>query len=183
MAIRALAEKYGLDLAALARELIMDWDELRTIAAEPLATIGAHTMTHPALARLPPQAAFREMVESADRIAAEIGTRPTTIAFPYGYPTAATEREAQLAEQAGFAASFTTRPGYVPVAGSAAGAPARLAQRPLSGRQNLRGAAQPGLLAAQKQNPRASLRRCPVGLLHPVDEAPRRGSPRRARRP
>ena len=122
-AIRALAAGYGLDLAALAAELIMDWDEVREIAADPLCTIGAHTMTHPALARLPPQAAFREMAESADRIEAEIGTRPATIAFPYGYPAAASAREAGLAEQAGFAASFTTQPGTVPRTGSRQGLP------------------------------------------------------------
>ena len=122
-AIRALAEKYGLDLAALARELVMDWDEIRTIAADPLCTIGAHTMTHPALARLPQNEAFREMQESAERIASEIGKRPTTIAFPYGYAAAAGAREASLAEQAGFSASFTTRPGYVRRDGSPHGLP------------------------------------------------------------
>lgn len=116
--IRALAAKYGLDLAALAGELVMDWKAVRTIAADPLCTIGAHTMTHPALARLPAQAAFREMAESAERIEAEIGVRPETIAFPYGYAAAAAAREAELAGQAGFAASFTTRPGTVPASGS-----------------------------------------------------------------
>jgi peptidoglycan/xylan/chitin deacetylase (PgdA/CDA1 family) len=112
-----------LDLAALAEELVMDWDEIRTIAADPLASIGAHTMTHPALARLPPQAAFREMRDSADRIEAETGRRPTSIAFPYGYKAAAGSREAGLAGQAGFAASFTTRPGYISSGGSRHGLP------------------------------------------------------------
>jgi peptidoglycan/xylan/chitin deacetylase (PgdA/CDA1 family) len=121
--IRRLAEKYRLDLAALAAELVMDWDEVRAIAADPLCTIGAHTMTHPALGRLPADGAFREMQESADRIAAEIGMRPATIAFPYGHAAAATAREADLARQAGFAASFTTRPGTVPVHGSRHGLP------------------------------------------------------------
>ena len=122
-AIRALAEAYGLNLAALAAELVMDWDEIRTIAAEPLCTLGAHTMTHPALARLAPEAALREMRDSAERIAAETGMRPTSLAFPYGYPAAAGEREAQLAAEAGFAASFTTAPGYVPADGSRQGLP------------------------------------------------------------
>ncbi len=122
-AIRGLAAKYGLDLAALARDLVMDWDEVRAIAADPLCTIGAHTMTHPALARLPEQAALREMQDSADRIEAEIGARPETIAFPYGYPAAASPREAELAGQAGFAASFTTRPGTVPASGPRQGLP------------------------------------------------------------
>ena len=122
-AIRALAAKYGLDLSALARELVMDWDEVRAIAAEPLCSIGAHTMTHAALARVSPQDALREMADSADRIEAEIGSRPSTIAFPYGYPAAASSREADLAEQAGFSGSFTTQPGYVPRSGSRHGLP------------------------------------------------------------
>ena len=121
--VRALAERYGLDLAAFAREQIMTWEEIRAIAADPLCTIGAHTMTHPALARLSQQDAFREMQASADRIASELGSRPTSIAFPYGYAAAAGPREFSLAEQAGFAASFTTRPGYVPSAGSRQGLP------------------------------------------------------------
>ncbi|MGH6926427.1 MAG: polysaccharide deacetylase family protein [Propylenella sp.] len=122
-AIRALAEKYGLDLAALAAELVMDWDEVRRIAAEPLCTIGAHTMTHPALARLPREVAFREMRDSADRIEREIGKRPRTLAFPYGYRAAAGEREAELAGEAELSASFTTRPGYVPASGARHGLP------------------------------------------------------------
>jgi len=121
VAIRELCAAHGLDLAALARELVMDWDEVREIAADPLASIGAHTLTHPALARLAPNAAFHEMSASADRIEAEIGMRPTSIAFPYGYRAAAGPREAGLAEQAGFAASVTTRPGYVAANGNRQG--------------------------------------------------------------
>lgn len=117
VAIRALAGKYGLDLAALARELVMDWDEVRAIAADPLCTIGAHTMTHPALARLPADLVGREMRDSADRIEAETGRRPQAIAFPYGSLAAAGPREEALAQEAGFVVSVTTRPGYVPAAG------------------------------------------------------------------
>ena len=123
VAIRELCAAHGLDLAALARELVMDWDEVREIAADPLASIGAHTLTHPALARLAPNAAFHEMSASADRIEAEIGRRPISIAFPYGYRAAAGPREAGLAEQAGFAASVTTRPGYIAANGNRQGLP------------------------------------------------------------
>ncbi len=123
VAIRELCALHGLDLAALARELVMAWDEVREIAADPLASIGAHTLTHPALARLSPSAAFHEMSASADRIESEIGRRPTSIAFPYGHRAAAGAREAGLAEQAGFAASVTTRPGYVSANGSRHGLP------------------------------------------------------------
>lgn len=121
--IRALAETYGLDLAALARELVMDWDEVRAIAADPLCTIGAHTLTHAALARLPAEQALAEMRGSADRIEAEIGKRPPALAFPYGYRSAAGPREAELAEQAGFAASLTTYAGYMKASGERHGLP------------------------------------------------------------
>jgi peptidoglycan/xylan/chitin deacetylase (PgdA/CDA1 family) len=80
-------------------------------------------MTHAALARLPAEAAFGEMRDSADRIEREIGNRPTSIAFPYGYPAAATAREAELAGKAGFASSFTTQPGYIRAGGPRQGLP------------------------------------------------------------
>ena len=67
--------------------------------------------------------AFAEMAGSADRLEAELGRRPQTIAFPYGYAAAAGAREALLAEQAGIAASFTTRPGYLRRDGSRQGLP------------------------------------------------------------
>ncbi|HEX2256296.1 MAG TPA: polysaccharide deacetylase family protein [Afifellaceae bacterium] len=122
-AIRLLAERHGLDLAGLADRLVMAWDELRAIAAEPLCTIGAHTMTHPALARLPAERAIAEMRASADRIEAELGRRPWAVAFPYGTALAAGPREARLAAEAGFAASFTTRPGYVAAGAGTQGLP------------------------------------------------------------
>jgi peptidoglycan/xylan/chitin deacetylase (PgdA/CDA1 family) len=67
--------------------------------------------------------AFREIYASVDRIAAEIGSRPTSIAFPYGYPSAAAAREAELARRAGLAASFTTQPGFVTFGGPRHGLP------------------------------------------------------------
>ncbi len=121
--IRALSQKHGLDLAALAQDMVMDWDETASIADDPLCSIGAHTMTHPALARLAPEIAFQEISESVETIAAKLGKRPTSLAFPYGYRTAAGPREAQLAEEAGLRTSFTTQPGYVPAKGSRHGLP------------------------------------------------------------
>lgn len=123
IAIRALAQRHGLDLAKLARDLTMDWDEVRKIAADPLCTIGAHTMTHAALGRLPAEIALREIVGSMDAIEEKIGKRPTSLAFPYGYRAAAGPREAELAGRAGLAASFTTQPGYVRQRGSRHGLP------------------------------------------------------------
>jgi len=48
--------------------MIMSWDELRVMAADPLVHIGAHTKDHFAVAKLPETDALEQMVGSADRI-------------------------------------------------------------------------------------------------------------------
>jgi hypothetical protein len=50
--IRAFCTQHGVDLDRLCRESAMTWDELRTLAADPLCTIGAHTAGSEC--RLPP---------------------------------------------------------------------------------------------------------------------------------
>jgi peptidoglycan/xylan/chitin deacetylase (PgdA/CDA1 family) len=59
--IRPLAQQYGYDLRAQCRELIMDWTTIRTFADEPLCTLGAHTVHHYELAKLPAVEARNEM--------------------------------------------------------------------------------------------------------------------------
>src|SRR5581483_2713543 len=44
--VRALAERYDVDMGADCRRLIMGWDEIRQLAEDPLVTIGAHTKSH-----------------------------------------------------------------------------------------------------------------------------------------
>lgn len=112
-AVRALAEAHGIDLDAQCRDLIMDWDELRTMAADPLVTIGAHTEDHYAVAKLTEHEAMSQMVGSADRIERELGVRPVHFAYPYGDPGSAGSRDFALAEKAGFKTAVTTRKGML----------------------------------------------------------------------
>ena len=109
--IRDIAGQYGFDLKRHCRELIMDWTELRHFAADPLCTIGAHTVNHYALAKLPPLQAAREMTQSADIIEAQFGTRPQHFSYPLGGPLSCGPREYELAREAGFSTAVTTRPG------------------------------------------------------------------------
>ena len=111
--VRALADRYGVDLDAQCREQVMTWNEIRTMAADPLVTIGAHTKNHYAIAKLPEATAMEEMVGSADRIEQELGTRPAHFAFPYGDPGSAGPRDFGLARDAGFATAVTTRKGML----------------------------------------------------------------------
>lgn len=92
---------------------LMNWDEIRQIAGNPLVTIGAHTVHHYNLKRLSKESAIREMYRSRSMIEAEIGMAPQHFAYPYGHPAAAGHREADLAREAGYLSAVTTRHGVL----------------------------------------------------------------------
>ncbi len=101
------------DSHALVDRMCLDWDELRALASHPLATIGAHTLTHPRLARLPEDAAVLEMAGSRERLEQELGRPCRHFAFPYGDARSAGPREFALAEKLDFVTAVTTRPGMI----------------------------------------------------------------------
>ena len=109
--LQSFSASYGYDLEAQCRALIMDWSELRAFADDPLCTIGAHTVHHYELAKLPPEQANNEMAQSADILFAQFGKRPTHLSYPLGGPLSAGPREFELARDLGFATGVTTRPG------------------------------------------------------------------------
>jgi len=109
-AMADLARRSNIDTDAACASACMTWRELARLAADPLVTIGAHTMTHPKLRTLDADAARYEISASADRIAGELGVRPDHFAFPYGDASAAGEREFGLAAELGFKTALTTRP-------------------------------------------------------------------------
>jgi len=111
--IRQFCSRHGVDLEAQCRSEAMTWDDVRQIAADPLCTIGAHTINHFALARLSAEEALSEADLSRLRIADELGRTPDVFAYPYGDPTSAGPRDFELIREAGFAAAVTTRKGLV----------------------------------------------------------------------
>ncbi len=111
--IRDLAGAAGVDYAGYRQDQLMNWDEIRTIAAHPLCTIGAHTVHHYNLKRLPVDKALKEMSDSALVLELELGETPRHLAYPYGYQAAVGEREAEIAKAAGFVSGLTTRHGMI----------------------------------------------------------------------
>lgn len=109
--IRTLARDYGLDLDAHCRALIMDWQQLKTFAADSLCTIGAHTVHHYELAKLPTDQARDEIIQSIDILTAQFGMRPEHLSYPVGGPLSAGPREFALARDIGLKSAVTTRPG------------------------------------------------------------------------
>lgn len=113
--LRALARSSGVDPDAPRRKTLMDWDEIRAVAAHPLVTIGAHTVHHYNLMRLGEDIARHEMTEAMRILESEIGQRPRHMAYPYGYAGAVGAREVALAGEAGYASAVTTRHGVLRV--------------------------------------------------------------------
>jgi peptidoglycan/xylan/chitin deacetylase (PgdA/CDA1 family) len=109
----ALAAEAGVDSRALTVDACLDWAGVATLAGHELATIGAHSVTHPRLAKLDEAEARREMAESRERISRETGAAVSHFCYPVGDPTSAGAREFTLAAELGFASAVTTRPGMI----------------------------------------------------------------------
>lgn len=112
-AIDDLAARYSVDIAALCAQLCMDWSDIAKLAADPLCTIGAHTINHQMLRKAPENVARSEMAMSASVIETALGTRPAHLSYPVGDSTSAGPREFALATSLGFKTAVTTRPGIL----------------------------------------------------------------------
>jgi len=111
--VRSLCETYGIDRRAHSDASLLDWDELRALADDPLATIGAHTINHFMLRRLERDRAAEEMTRSRDLLGERLGKRPSHFAYPYGFPEAVGQREVDIARELGFETGVTTRHGLL----------------------------------------------------------------------
>jgi peptidoglycan/xylan/chitin deacetylase (PgdA/CDA1 family) len=112
-AMSTLCARYGIDDAAIARELCLSWDELKPFADDRLVTIGAHTISHCNLAIQTEAQARHEMAESRARIETALQRPVVHLAYPYGDRSAAGPREFAMATSAGFKTAVTTRPGMI----------------------------------------------------------------------
>lgn len=109
--VDVLADRHGVDFAALARAHMLDWDGVRALSASPFVEIGAHTISHPSLARLDDAAVHAEMAGSRDRLALETGRQVRHFAYPYGTGDTVGARELRLAAELGFGSAVSTNPG------------------------------------------------------------------------
>lgn len=112
-AISDLGRQAGIDPAGLVERECLPTETLRSLAGAPGVTIGAHTLSHPMLAKHPEEIARREIVESKAWLEEALGTPVRHFAYPVGDPTSAGPREFALAKEAGFVSAVTTRPGHL----------------------------------------------------------------------
>lgn len=111
--IEQLCAGQGIDRLARLDQLCMTWPELQVMAREPLCTIGAHTMTHPMLAKHPEHVARAEIFDSKRRLEAEFNREIRHLSYPVGDAASAGVREFSIARAAGFETAVTTRPGVL----------------------------------------------------------------------
>lgn len=110
--LRDMAQASGVDVNA-SRRTLMNWDDIRDIAAHPLVTIGAHTIHHSNLKRLSETEARREIGDVRGVLQAQLSEIPGHFAYPYGYAGAAGRREVGFVREAGYASAVTTRHGVL----------------------------------------------------------------------
>ncbi|OAH15882.1 polysaccharide deacetylase family protein [Streptomyces jeddahensis] len=85
-----------------ALDTMLDWDQVRELA-DGGVEIGGHSHTHPQLDTLQDDALRSELVRCKEIVAEELGTRPVSFAYPYGYSS---RRVRRAVCEAGFAQSL-----------------------------------------------------------------------------
>jgi peptidoglycan/xylan/chitin deacetylase (PgdA/CDA1 family) len=110
VAIEELVDSLSGGVSIDASQHHLDWDMVREMQDRGVA-FGAHTCTHPVLARIPPDHATREIAESVARVAEETGRAQLGFAYPNGLRGDFGDESTAAVEAAGVPLGFTLSPG------------------------------------------------------------------------
>ncbi len=108
-----LAQASKVDKRQVVEDLCMTWDDIEALSRHPLATIGAHTVTHPRLARVSEAEMRTEIGASRTVLEERLGRPVVHLAYPVGDVGSAATREFHAASAFGFVSAVTTRPGLI----------------------------------------------------------------------
>lgn len=108
-----LMGKYQIDSAELCQKHALSWDLLKELAANPLVTIGSHTINHLALSKLSLEQVKEEAAMSRDIIAQHLNRDISHFCYPFGDKKSAAEREFQAIADLKFKTATTTRKGVI----------------------------------------------------------------------
>jgi peptidoglycan/xylan/chitin deacetylase (PgdA/CDA1 family) len=106
--LRHTFSNYRISPRSLCDRYFINDDELKSLGNDPLATIGAHTVSHPALATLQSADVLRELTDNRAYLQDQLNREVNHFAYPYGSPAACGDREARLALETGFLTAVTT---------------------------------------------------------------------------
>lgn len=111
--IQAMFKRNTIDWHAKTRELAMTWNQIEKISNDSLATIGAHTINHFALAGLSKNELINEVVGSRDIIETHIDNSVEHFCYPFGERAEATKKEFEIINKLQFKTATTTRFGNI----------------------------------------------------------------------
>ena len=116
-AINDLCTRYSVDLAALSRDMAIEWEDLVKLAADPLVTIGSATVNYPVLSNLRAVDAQREIAMGKAVMQTALHREVRHFAYPIGDPNSWRREHAMMAQEAGFASAVSAVPGVVETRG------------------------------------------------------------------
>jgi len=110
-ALDVVFRELGGDEAAVANELLMDW-ELAKRMRDAGHELGCHTVDHPVLERLEPAEAEAQIAGAREALEAELGEGTvTTFAYPFGRRWDYKQETRDVVRRAGFRAAVNTHSG------------------------------------------------------------------------
>jgi peptidoglycan/xylan/chitin deacetylase (PgdA/CDA1 family) len=90
---------------------MLNWKEVREMSKNGIS-FGGHTVSHPALSKIPLQEARREIIESKETIEEHIQKPVQTFAFPFGKKEDYSTAVIDILKQIGFEYACSTNRGY-----------------------------------------------------------------------
>lgn len=103
----------GIDLYQTTRENALSWKQLKELSTSDLVTIGAHTVTHPALSGLSPEQIKEEVLGGKTLLEEKLGIKIEHFSYPFGSRKEANQREFKILKELGFKTATTTRSGNI----------------------------------------------------------------------
>ena len=111
--VSELALQAGVDTYATVNRVCMSSDDVTSLASEPLASIGAQTMTYPILAKHDYTFARREIGKSRQVLEDMLDRDVKHFSYPFGDRGSAGMRDFYLAASVGLESAVTKRPGVL----------------------------------------------------------------------
>ncbi len=94
-------------------DYFLNWSKIKELSEDSLFTIGAHTLTHPALRNIPGLDAIKEIEESRKEIQTFTGKRIKHFAYPFGSKKEVSLENIDQVKKLGFDTAVTTNLGNI----------------------------------------------------------------------
>lgn len=112
-ALASLAAQMGTFPVPRPSHRLLTGEELQRLARSPAIDVGAHTVLHPVLARIPLARQQAEVAGSRVALEARIGGPVRSFAYPYGQPAHISGETVRVVRDAGFSCACVNTPGTV----------------------------------------------------------------------